>query len=115
MRIEPDGRRETVVRNLADRRRSLLGTADSHAIMGLWLDDAGNVYAAVYSDRVVKKIAPDGRVAVVARADGEWIATGGLVAPNGDLWLLEYKSNTARARRVDLTGARPFRTSSGSR
>jgi hypothetical protein len=100
VRLHPDGRRDLVVRNLADNRRSTLGTVETHAIMGVWLDQAGDVYAAVFGDRVVKKVTRDGKVMVVARADGNWVATGGLVAPNGELWLLEYNGNAARARRI---------------
>lgn len=99
IRISLDGSVRTLVKNLADHRRSFLFATDVHAIMGLWTDRSGNVYAAVMSDRVVKKVAPDGRVEVVARAQPGWTPTG--VAPNGDLWLLEFSSNDARARRID--------------
>lgn len=105
VRITPDGTVQTVVRNLANRRRSFLFTTDIHAIMGLWTDPSANVYAAVYPDRVVRKIGPDGSVGIAVRAQPGWTPTGGLVAPNGDLWLLEYGGIFGvRVRRMDRQG-----------
>lgn len=105
VRITPDGSVRTIVRNLANRRRSFLLTTDTHAIMGLWTDSQGNVYAAVHSDRLVRKITPDGTVSTVFRAESGWIPTGGLMAPNKDLWLLEYgEISGARVRRIDQEG-----------
>ncbi|MBI3110464.1 MAG: hypothetical protein HYZ01_02725 [Ignavibacteriales bacterium] len=105
IRITPDGTVQTVVRNLANRRRSFLLTADIHAIMGLWTDTSGNVYAAVCSDRVVRKISLDGSIETAVRAQPGWTPSGGLVAPNGDLWLLENGGiSSVRVRRIDWQG-----------
>ena len=105
VRIGPDGSMRTVATNLAERRRSFLLTRNAHAIMGLWTDPAGNVYAAVSSDRQVKKVDRAGRVTVVSSGSLGWTPSGGLVAPNGDLWLLEYGTvNAVRARRIDSQG-----------
>ena len=105
IRITPDGTVQTVVRNLANRRRSFLLTTDIHAIMGLWTDTSGNVYAAVCSDRVVRKISLDGSVETAVQAQPGWTPTGGLVAPNGDLWLLEYGGiSSVRVRRINRQG-----------
>lgn len=87
--VSQDGVVRRVVRNLAERQRSFLFFNNEHAIMGLWTDSKGNVYAAVSADQVVKRISPDGRVDIVASSTTPWAATGGTVAPNGDLWLLE--------------------------
>lgn len=104
VRVSSDGQVKTVVKNLAERRRSFLLSTDTHAIMGLWTDRLGNVYAAVMSDGAVKKIDPNGRVEVVARSSLGWAPTGGLVAPDGSLWILEYAALQARARRIDTNG-----------
>ena len=105
VRITPAGIVQTVVRNLANRRRSFLLTTDIHAIMGLWTGPSANVYAAVYSDRVVRKIGPDGGVGIAVRAQPGWTPTGGFVAPNGDLWLLEYGGiSSVRVRQINREG-----------
>jgi len=90
--ISPNGVVRTVVRNLVENKKPFLFFRNEHAIMGLWADSKDNVYAAVSADQLVKRISPDGSVDVVARSTTPWSPTGGLVAPNGDLWLLEDAS-----------------------
>jgi hypothetical protein len=73
-----------------------------HVVMGLWTDPARNVYAAVYGSREVVRVSPEGRATVVARSSLPWSPTGGLVAPDGELWLLEWSyTNAARVRRFE--------------
>lgn len=80
---------------------------ENHSIMGLWTDPAGYVYVANTHDNVVQRIAPNGAVRIVAKGSPVWTASGGLIAPNGDLWLLEYTStNSVRVRRVPQPPAR---------
>lgn len=111
IRITSDGVVRTIVKDLPDRGWSrLFGLPipfmyDRHAVQGLWTDPDGNLYAAITSDRMVKKVSPDGKVQVVARSQVFWSPTGGLVAPDGDLWILEYNENywsgtKARVRRI---------------
>ena len=65
----------------------------------------GNVYVAVWGSRSVVRVAPDGRVTTVVRTAAPWAPSGVTVAPNGDLWLLEYSTtNEARVRRVRRDG-----------
>ena len=104
-RIMPDGTVSTIARDLKERSFFELVWGDQHNLMGLWLDTEGNVYIAVNSARKVKKVHKDGSVEVVARSAAPWSPTGGFVAPNGDLWLLEYGGNfTGRARRISRDG-----------
>jgi sugar lactone lactonase YvrE len=101
VRIDPGGTVRTVAKRIVENRRSFLGSIDQHAVMGLWTDRPGNVYAAVYADGLVKRFTPDARASVVARSPRPWGPTGGLVASDGALWLLEGSpTNQARARRV---------------
>jgi len=94
------------VKNLAERRRSFLLTVDPHAIMGLWMGPNGLVYAAVPSDGAVKRVHPDGRVEIAARSSFGWKPSGGLVAPNGELWILEYSTiNALRVRCIRTDGS----------
>lgn len=85
-------------------RTSLLRpTADRHALMGLWLDRAGNVYVADAAQGRVQRISTDGRVTIVARSSQPWMPTGGTFAANGDLLLLEASlTNDVRLRRIRL-------------
>ena len=105
-RISPDGSVSILARNLKERRLGQFFVNDQHTLMGLWLDGQGNVLVAVYGAGLVKKVSADGRVTVVARSPFPWSPTGGLVAPDGDLWLLEYSlTNAARVRRIGKDGA----------
>jgi hypothetical protein len=96
------GKIRTLARNLAAGAGSVPRGQEWRLIMGVWTDAARNVYVAVYGLREVKRVSPDGRVEVVARSKFPWAPTGGLIAPNGDLWLLESTfTNAVRARRIE--------------
>jgi streptogramin lyase len=101
IRVTPDGRLVTVARNLS-------AGSGRHAVMGLWVDGQGNVYAADYSGSKVKRIDRHGRIEVVARSPFPWGPTGGTFDRSGNLWLLEGNIvNQARARKITA----PARTS----
>ena len=105
VRVTPDGIVKTIARGLASWNVNRLTGPDRHAIMGLWTDARENVYAAVFADHAVKKIQPDGRVTTVVHSKSPWSPTGGLVAPNGDLWILECSAtNAVRVRRIGPAG-----------
>lgn len=75
---------------------------------GLWLDAEDNIYVAVYVGHLnlVKKISMAGKITVAANSNLPWGPTGGSVASNGDLWLLEYStSNAARVRQIRRDGS----------
>ncbi|HEU0300196.1 MAG TPA: hypothetical protein VFR37_12095 [Longimicrobium sp.] len=92
-RVTREGRLTTVARGLGEH------------LMGMWPDGRGSVYVAVYGARAVVRVGADGRVATVARTPAPWGPSGVAVAPNGDLWILEYStSNEARVRRVAANG-----------
>jgi hypothetical protein len=102
VRIGADGAVRTLARNLGESNPALAFVGDHHQLMGLWLDRAGNCYVAVYGNFKVKRVDPQGRVETVARSTFPWSPTGGLVAPDGRLWLLEYSvTNEARIRMAD--------------
>ncbi len=107
VRIAPDGKATRLARGLKERRWSqpLTWFNDTHNLMGLWTDARGNVYVAGYGARKVKRVSPEGRVEVVRESPLGWAPTGGMVAPNGDLWLLEYADPFAvRVRRIRRDG-----------
>jgi hypothetical protein len=104
-RITPDGTVSTIARDLKERSLFELIWGDSHNLMGLWLDAAETVYIAAYSADKIKQVRKDGSVKVVAHSTAPWSPTGGLVAPNGDLWVLEYAGPfLARARCIRQDG-----------
>lgn len=104
-RVEPDGTVRTLVAGLQARRAANLWRYDRHALMGLWTDGAGNVYVADAAGRAVRKVDRGGRVTVAAPSPLPWRPTGGLVAPDGALWVLEYGPvNGVRVRRIGPDG-----------
>lgn len=103
--VAADGTVTTRARNLKERSLTQITVGESHVLMGVWVDGRKNVYVAVYGARVVKRVTPDGRVSVVARTPFPWSPTGGMVAPNGDLWLLETSTtNRVRVQRITSDG-----------
>jgi hypothetical protein len=101
VRIDPSGTVHTMARNLAGRGLSSVPAGARHNLMGLWTDAAENVYVAVYSDRVVKRISPGGEVSVAARSALPWSPAGGLVGPDGSIYLLEISlTNAVRVRKA---------------
>ena len=107
VRIAPDGKTVRLARGLKERSWSQLLTwfNDTHNLMGLWTDSRSNVYVAAFGARKVKRVSPEGRVEVVAESPLGWAPTGGMVAPNGDLWLLEYADPFAvHVRRISREG-----------
>jgi hypothetical protein len=103
--VRADGSLRTLAKNLQERSFTQPQVNEPHLLMGLWTDAARNTYIAAYGARVVKKVAPGGQFQVVARSRFPWSPTGGLVAPNGDLWLLECSyTNAVRVRRIARDG-----------
>jgi sugar lactone lactonase YvrE len=73
--------------------------------MGLSTDTSGNLYAAAYGDRAVRRITPSGEVTTVATVPMMWGPTGVAVALDGAIWVLEASvTNAQRVRRVDPSG-----------
>lgn len=103
--VSPAGRIRTIASGLGRRTWTQPQVNEPHRVMGLWTDAGGNVYAALYGSREVLRVSPDGRQRVVARSRLPWSPTGGLVAGNGDLWLLECSyTNRVRVRRIARDG-----------
>jgi hypothetical protein len=101
VRVTTAGAAKGLAKKVAETSIFRMQFGPNHAVMGLWTDRAGNVYAAAASEGKVKKIAPDGKVSVVLKSKGGWTPTGGAFAPNGDLLLLEWSmTNAARLRRI---------------
>ncbi len=78
---------------------------DRFAVMGLSEDRSGNIYAAAFEDRAVRRITPSGQVSTVVRTPNGWRPTGVAIAADGAVWVLEASlTNAQRVRRVDPSG-----------
>jgi hypothetical protein len=106
-RITAKGEVETLAPKINERKLSQFTVNDRHLVMGVWSDQKENAYVAIYGGRMVKKVTPDKKVSVVAETSIGWSPTGGLVAPNGDFWLLECSpTNAVRVERITKDGRR---------
>lgn len=84
-----------------------VGSIPSSGTMGIWDDEDGNIYTATYEDKSIRKFSKDGKVTVVAKTNWIWSPSGGMVARNGDLWILENSvTNTVRVERISQSGDR---------
>jgi streptogramin lyase len=105
LRVDREGQVSIVARDLIERSWTQFHVSRRHSLMGLWMDPPGNVLLASWGGRRVLRIAPDGKVSVVARSGLGWGPTGGLAAPDGALWILETSlTNAVRVRRIGRDG-----------
>lgn len=95
-----------VAKNLSETTDSFAFASPNNDLMGIWSDQKNNVYVAVFSGQVIKKIAPNGVVSMVERSENGWSPTAGLFDKAGDLWVMEYNAqNQVRVRKVvNFTG-----------
>jgi hypothetical protein len=102
IRADPRWQQATVWKErLADVTPRVVDVADRHALLGLWLDAESRVYVACFAGAAVLRIEPDASVTVLTRSPDGWSPSGGMVGPDGSLWLLEVsESNEIRVRRL---------------
>lgn len=105
-RVDPSGKVTTLAADIdgADKLNPMEWSRQ-HRLMGLWPDADGSVYVTNPTAEVVKKVAVDGKVTVVATSRGSWAPTGVSVAANGDLLILECSGARARVRRIRKDGS----------
>ncbi len=112
-RIDPAGRVQLLAKDLDDKTAAhapLAYASRKHNVFGIWTDNAENVYTAVLSGQVVKKITPQGKISIIAYSLSPWSPVGGVFDDTGDLWLLEYgPTNDVRVRKISKAelGAEP--------
>lgn len=86
---------ELYIKDIAD----VTGKADAHSIMSIWSDNKKNLYIATGS--VIKKIEKSKFIITVYKSVGNWKPVSGLVAPNGDFWVMEYNDkNEVRVNKI---------------
>jgi DNA-binding beta-propeller fold protein YncE len=109
-RVAPDGTVTTLAARLSAVTPPPQAASGRHYHMGLWTDGSGAVYVAVAGEGLVLRVGPGGTATTAARSPRGWAPSGGLVDPDGSLWLLEYSTglfrpSEVRVRRVDRGGA----------
>ncbi len=104
-KITPSGEVSVLADNLKEDKPPFEGVADRHYLFGLWMDGRKNLYVAVYGAGKVKKISPGGAVSTVYESEKGWSPCGGLVTPDGALWIMEFSDrNKTRVRRIGAEG-----------
>ncbi len=72
---------------------------NNHAIMSLWSDSKDNLYIA--TGNVIKQITKKKLINTIYKSTEDWKPSGGLIAPNGDFYVLEYNSkNEVRVNKI---------------
>lgn len=87
-RVMTDGTVKTLARDLLKPSENPGWTGLWNRLMGLAVDEQGNVYVADSAERRLLKITSDGNVATVLRARWLWAPTGVTLA-GGDIYVLE--------------------------
>jgi sugar lactone lactonase YvrE len=99
-RLTQDGKFTLLAEKLDDGKQGL-GFTRKHNVFGIWTDKLDNIYVAVFSEKQVKRIGPDGKVEVVDYSPGLWGPTGGVFDREGNLWVLEWSDmGQVRARKA---------------
>jgi streptogramin lyase len=89
-KIDPAGNVKVVANKIANKKWVTSNPENQNAVMGIWSDKQGNLYAAVSSARLVKKFDSQGREFTAFKSASPWSPSGGLVDSRGRLWILEY-------------------------
>jgi sugar lactone lactonase YvrE len=87
-RVTPDGNVSTLAQGLEEQLTDDTQTGYG-GLMGLAVDAGGNVYVADYGRRRVLKVAADGKVSRVVRAEAPWSPSGVAVTGDGRVLILE--------------------------
>ncbi len=78
-------------------------------IWGIWQDNSKNIYAAVFSDKSIRKIDVNGSISTVYTANGSWAPLHGVFDNDNKLWILEGSDNNdVRVTSVDKVMTKSF-------
>lgn len=102
-KVTTSGTVTTIARNITDENSSKKSPQNSNtSLSGIAVDASGNIYAADFGNRRVLKIAPDGNMQILLRAENPW-SPSGVAFKNGNLYILEVGSASQRPRVRKLT------------
>jgi hypothetical protein len=94
-RADTNGNIHLVVKHIANNKPSFDFSGNTPTIWGLWEDAGRNVYAAVFSDQVVRKITTDGTVSTIHTSPEHWAPLHGVFDNEGHLWIMEASDQNA--------------------
>lgn len=101
-RVDTVGNIRMLRNNIGNKKPSFKFSGNSITIWGVWEDRQRNVYVAVFSDQVVRKIDVKRNITEVYRSTGNWAPLHGVFDNEGRLWVLE--SSDKNEIRVTRTG-----------
>jgi len=99
-KISDDGTFLLIAAGLAIGDIGTILTDNKHSIFGIWTDTKENIYAAVYSDKCIKRISGNGEVTIVYTSSPGFSPTGGMFDKNGNMWVLETGAMGTRVVRA---------------
>lgn len=102
-KVDGNGGLTTIASKIANKDWTSSTNNNQNSVMGIWTDTRGNLYAAVSSERKVKKFGTDGKEEVVHQTSFPWSPSGGMVDAKGNLWVLECSfTNAVRVEKIDV-------------
>ena len=107
-KVTMDGTVTTLARNVMVENASG-NPAGGSSLFGIAVDAQGNAFVADYGNRRILKIAPDGQMTTLIRAEESWFPTG-VAERGGELYILEeshtpaYKPIGTRVRKLSPDG-----------
>lgn len=107
IKVDNLGTVKLIAKQIANKQWTKSTIQNQNSVFGVWDDEAGNIYTAVASNRVVKKFDRTGKEKIVFQTSIPWTPTGGLVSPSGELWVLECSdTNAVRVEKITKEGNR---------
>lgn len=104
-KVSPEGKVTTVAAKIANKNWTNSSRDNQNSVMSIWEDAEANLYAAVLSERLVKRFRPDGTEEIAFKTSFPWMPSGGMVDSRGRLWVLECNIiNSVRVERRDKDG-----------
>jgi hypothetical protein len=101
-RLDSTGRFDLLAEKLAEPTHPFADFGANRSIFGIWFDASGNVYTALHTSGLIKKISPGGAVTTVCKSPPGWSPVGGVFDRDGHLWVLESTFTSAmRTRKVE--------------
>ena len=106
-KVDQYGDTKTMATKIANEQWKQANIENQNAVMGLWHDNQGNIYTAIFSNRQVKKFDKNGKEEVILKTSYPWAPSGGMVSTDGEIWVLEASTtNQVRVERIKKDGQR---------
>lgn len=111
-RVTPGGQVVVLAKDVGKVGNHFFFPADAPIVYGLWQDKVKNVYVAVFSEQMVKRIDNDGRISDFYSCQGKFAPVQGVFDIYGNLWLMESsdKNETRVTKVLSNTASRKVAT-----